>query len=103
MSYYLQSAPSQQLLASLCDSYGGSATHDTVLILYQAPNGEANPFNAASACTHVVAYNDDFCGLRSQIEMSGLVPGFVQLVMTSFSSGTTGSYAMDIVSNTCEE
>lgn len=102
-TYYLHDAPSQQLLASLCDSYGGSATYDTVLILYQAPNGEANPFNPASACTHAVAYNDDYCGLRSQIEMSGLVPGFVQLVITSFSSGTTGNYEMNIVSETCQQ
>ena len=88
------------LTASTCNS----ATFDSVLTVYQAPDGGADPFNAGDVCTNRIAYNDDAagCTLTSLIEASDLVAGSADVVVTSFANGQTGDFELSLTSDTCQ-
>ncbi len=79
----------------------GQASFDTVLHVYQAVDGTPDPFNPANACENLVALNDDFAGcagFTSFVTFTAAVAGEYQVVVTSFSNGTTGTYTL---SQTC--
>jgi len=70
---------------SLCSSSG----FDSVMALYQSP------FDPGLACQNIVAYEDDTCGDQASIT-ANLNSGLYVLVVTSFSNGATGPYALDV-------
>ncbi|NCC31368.1 MAG: hypothetical protein EOM24_04995, partial [Chloroflexia bacterium] len=99
-SYNLGGPEPHHLLASTV----GGATMDTVLVFYQASDGSANPFDPTQPCLNTVAYNDDAAGgLQSQLEVSNLLAGQVDVVLTTFENNVTGSYTMQVESNTCQD
>lgn len=70
---------------SLC----GNATWDTYLYL------------STSCCGPSIALNDDACGLQSSITAT-LAPGTYFVTVEAFSTGTTGTYTLDVSSaNPC--
>lgn len=79
----------------------GNADFDSVLAVYQAADGSADPFNPADACANLVGYNDDNaglgCGATSAVDVADLVDGDIQVVVTSFGNDTTGTYTLDLI------
>ena len=98
-TFDMASSAPHDLFASLC----GGAAFDTVMVLYQAADGSPNPFNPSSSCQNSFAFNDDFCGLQSEINAVNLVEGQAQVVVTSFSNGATGDYSMATSSSSCHQ
>ena len=97
-SFELLGPAPHDLFASLV----GGTTMDTVMVFYQAPGGTQSPFNPAAGCANSVAYNDDFGGgLQSQISGTGLAAGWIDVVVTTFDNGVTGTYTMQVSSQSC--
>lgn len=84
------------LSVSLC----AGTSFDSVLYVYQRPDGRAGGFDPAAPCTRLIAYNDDYCGSASRVDSTALVPGHVTLVVTSFANGTIGGYGLVALSAT---
>jgi hypothetical protein len=98
-SYFLGGPTPHDLFASLV----GGATFDSVLVFYQAPDGSQNPFDPTQPCLNLVAYNDDYPSvLQSQIDATGLRNGWVDVVVTTFSNGVTGTYILGASSQSCQ-
>ncbi|MEM6991414.1 MAG: hypothetical protein AAF721_12980 [Myxococcota bacterium] len=78
-----------------------NAEFDSIIAVYQAPDGSADPFDPDNSCTNLFAYNDDNDGAgcmdnTSQLDVTGLVDGDYQVVVTSFFNGETGAYTLDL-------
>ena len=76
--------------ASLCQG----ADFDSVLYLYQRPNGAPGAFYAEDPCARLVLYSDDYCGSASQVWSPALARGHVSVVVTTFANGATGAYTL---------
>ncbi len=86
------------VLASTCNA----ASFDTTVMVYQAPDGSANPFNPADACANTIAYNDDTAGCggnTSQVQTGALLAGEYQVVVSTFGNNQSGGYTLSL---TCE-
>ncbi len=96
-SYTLTGGPTNYNV-STCNN----ADFDTVVAIYQAADGSADPFDPADACTNLVGYNDDGdlgatdCGATSAVDVTGLIDGDIQVVVTSFANDQTGTYTLDL-------
>lgn len=75
---------------------------DNYLNIYQAGNGAANPFPGANtvspdSCNNAVAADDDSGpGLLAFVEIPNMNAGWVDVVVTSFSSSPSGAYGLVI-------
>ena len=78
------------LAVSLCEG----AAFDSVLFLYQRPNGAPGAFDAAAPCDRLVLYSDDYCGSSSRVWSNTLVLGYATAVVTTFENGETGTYTL---------
>jgi hypothetical protein len=83
------------LSVSLC----AGTSFDSVLFLYQRPDGSPGGFSTSAQCTNLVGYNDDYCGSSSRIDSPALVRGHVTAVITTFANGETGGYGAVALSN----
>ncbi len=92
--YTFSAEAGDTITASLCDA----AEFDSVVAVYQAADGSADPFDPDSACTNLFAYSDDAdgCGLTSEAATDPLVAGDYQVVVASFGNGTTGAYTLSV-------
>ncbi len=82
--------------ASTCDM----ADFDTFIAVYQAADGSADPFDAANPCDNFVGANDDVFGVcggnTSLLQLTGLVDGDYQVVVTSYANATTGDFTLGL-------
>jgi len=87
------------LTADLC----GAATFDSVLGVYQAPDGARFPFDPAAPCDNLLFTSDDAaeCGdATSYLAATGLASGFVEVIVTSATNGELGTYDLSFSSTT---
>ncbi len=96
--YTLAGGGPHDVTADMC----AATDFDSFVSIYQAADGSANPFNPADPCANIVATSDDDCGAASLASIDTLVDGAVQIVVTSFSNGTTGNYSLNVDSTTCQ-
>jgi len=98
--FELVGAGPHDLTVDLCNL----ATFDTTVAVYQEATGAASPFDSSDACLNRVGFNDDGtgCSLTSYLELTGLVEGDVDVVVSSFGNGTTGAYDVVLSSTTSE-
>jgi hypothetical protein len=92
---YTAAGGSTSVQVSTCNM----ADFDSVLVIYQAGDGSADPFDPTDPCTNIVGYNDDNAGAgclgnTSLVDVLGLVDGEYEIVVTSFGNGATGDYTM---------
>ena len=78
---------------------------DSVLLVYQKPDGSASTpgspiFDPAAPCTNIIAANDDLGGLLSQVTASP-TPGNLVIVVTNFNSGDMGTYSLAVDAPGC--
>ena len=78
---------------------------DSVLLVYQKPDGSASTpsspiFDPAAPCTNIIAANDDLGGLLSQVTASP-TPGNLVIVVTNFNSGDAGSFSLSVDAPGC--
>lgn len=93
--YTFTASEGESVEVSTCDQ----ASFNTLIHVYQAADGSANPFDPSSACTNIVGLNDDGAGCgadTSLIEVNDLVEGDFQVVVTSYDNGETGDYTLSL-------
>lgn len=87
------------LTADTCAGLGSRPYRlDTVLFVYQRPDGSPGAFDPALPCLNLVAYDDDFCGPSSLVASEALEPGNVDLVVTTFANAQKGPYRLKVSS-----
>ena len=95
--YNLTGPTPADVWASLC----GSTAFDSVLVIYQAPNGAMHPFNPAQPCTNAVAYDDDFCQSQPLIDQATFGNGWIDIVVAGYANDGLGPYTLNLDSNSC--
>ena len=96
-SYNLTGPTPADVWASLC----GSTAFNSVLVIYQAPNGAMHPFNPAQPCTNAVAYDDDFCQSQPLIDQATFGNGWIDIVVAGYANDGLGPYTLNLDSNSC--